>query len=50
MTTSHASPVPPGSWHLSLQELAERAGVTVERVERLVELEILAPADTEETQ
>jgi adenylate cyclase len=31
-----------------LQELAERAGAPVERLERLVELGILAPADTEE--
>jgi adenylate cyclase len=41
-------PSPARSWRLSLQELAERAGTTVERVERLVELGILAPADTEE--
>jgi hypothetical protein len=27
-----------GGWRLSLQELAERAGATVEEVERLVEL------------
>jgi class 3 adenylate cyclase len=31
-----------------LQELAERAGATVERVERLIDLGILAPADADE--
>ena len=48
MTTARPTPVPPGSWRLSLQELAERAGATVDRLERLVELGILAPAETEE--
>lgn len=47
MTTADPTPVR-GSWRLSLQELAERAGAPVERLERLVELGILAPADTEE--
>jgi adenylate cyclase len=48
VTTAHPTPVPPGSRRLSLQELAERAGATVERVERLVQLGILDPAATEE--
>jgi len=47
VTTADPTPVR-GSWRLSLQELAERAGAPVERLERLVELGILAPADTEE--
>ena len=47
MTTADPTPVR-GSWRLSLQELAERAGAPVERLERLVELGILAPAETEE--
>jgi hypothetical protein len=48
VTTGHASAVPPSTWRLSLQELAERAGARVERVERLVELGILAPAPSGE--
>jgi adenylate cyclase len=47
VTSADPTPVR-GSWRLSLQELAERAGAPVERLERLVELGILAPADTEE--
>jgi adenylate cyclase len=47
VTTADPTPVR-RSWRLSLQELAERAGAPVERLERLVELGILAPADTEE--
>jgi hypothetical protein len=48
VTTGRAPAVPPRSSRLSLHELAERAGATVRRVERLVELGILAPAATEE--
>jgi adenylate cyclase len=47
VTTADPTPVR-GSWRLSLQELAERTGAPVERLQRLVELGILAPADTEE--
>jgi adenylate cyclase len=39
---------PPGSWRLSWDELAERTGARLERLEDLVELGVLAPADTEE--
>jgi hypothetical protein len=46
VTTADPTPVR-GSWRLSLQELAERAGAPVERLERLVELGILAPVNTE---
>ena len=45
MTTAHPSPEPPASWRLSWDELAERTGATLERLERLVELGILAPED-----
>jgi hypothetical protein len=48
VTTARPTPVPPGSCRLSLEELAERAGATVDRLERLVELGILAPAEAEE--
>jgi adenylate cyclase len=48
VTTAHPTPAPPGSGGLSLQELADRAGATVERVERLIDLGILAPADADE--
>jgi hypothetical protein len=41
VTTVRPTPVPPGSWRLSLQELAERAGATVDRLERLVELDVV---------
>jgi adenylate cyclase len=47
VTTADPTPVP-GSWRLSLQELAERAGATVEQLERLVELGILEPANSDE--
>ena len=46
MTTAHGFPEPPGGWRLSWDELAERTGATLERLERLVELGILAPAET----
>jgi adenylate cyclase len=48
VTGPDASRVPPGSWRLSWDELANRTGATRERLERLVELEILAPADRSE--
>jgi adenylate cyclase len=48
VTTAHPSPEPPGSWRLSWDQLAERTGVTRERLERLVELGILAPTDANE--
>ncbi len=48
MTAAQASPEPSGSRRLSWNELAERTGETHERLERLVELGILAPADTKE--
>jgi adenylate cyclase len=47
VTTAHPSPERPGSWRLSWDELAERTGATLERLERLVELGILVPTDTE---
>ena len=48
MTAAQASPEPPGSWRLSWDELAERTGAPLERLERLVELGILAPAGGKE--
>jgi adenylate cyclase len=48
VTTAHGTPEPPESWRLSWDGLAERTGATCERLERLVELGILAPADTNE--
>jgi adenylate cyclase len=42
---SDASTLPPGSWRLSWEELAERTDATRERLERLVELGILTPTD-----
>jgi adenylate cyclase len=44
VSTAHPTPVPPGSRRLSFEELAERAGATAERVERLIDLGIIAPA------
>jgi hypothetical protein len=38
---SGASTLPPGSWRLTWEELAERTDATRERLERLVELGIL---------
>lgn len=48
MTTAHPSPEPPGSWRLSWDQLAKRTRATLERLERLVELGIRAPADTKD--
>ena len=48
MTRAQGSPEPPASWRLSWDELAERTGVTRERLEHLVELGILAPGDLRE--
>jgi adenylate cyclase len=48
LTTAHASPDPPAGWRLSWEELAERTDATRERLERLVDLGIVAPADTNE--
>jgi adenylate cyclase len=48
MTTAHPSPEPAGGWRLSWDELTARTGATLERLQHLVELGILAPADTEE--
>lgn len=45
MTTAEASPDPPVGWRLSWDELSDRTGATRERLERLVELGILAPGD-----
>lgn len=45
-TTAHASSGPHG-WRLSWDELVERTGETRERLERLVQLGILAPTDAE---
>jgi len=47
MTSPHPSPEPTGSWRLSWDELAERTGATLESLERLVELGILVPSNTE---
>ena len=45
MKVPDAFPVPPGSWRLSWDELAERTDATRERLQRLVELGILTPTD-----
>jgi len=48
VTSAQPSPEPPGGWRLSWDELARRTGATRERLEHLVELGILAPADAAE--
>jgi adenylate cyclase len=48
VTSAQPSPGPPGGWRLSWEELARRTGATRERLEHLVELGILAPADAAE--
>ena len=48
LTAARASPEPSETRRLSWDELAERTGATHERLERLVELGILAPAGTKE--
>lgn len=48
MTSAQPSPGLPGGWHLSWDELTRRTGATRERLEHLVELGILAPADAAE--
>jgi adenylate cyclase len=48
VTSAQPSPELPGGWRLSWDELARRTGATRERLERLVELGILAPADAAE--
>jgi adenylate cyclase len=48
VTPALGCPEPPGSWRLSWRELTERTGATLERLERLVELGILEPANSDE--
>lgn len=48
MTSAQPSPELPGGWRLSWDELARRTGASRERLEYLVELGILAPADAAE--
>jgi len=48
VTSAQPSPELPGGWRLSWDELARRTGAGRERLEHLVELGILAPADAAE--
>jgi len=48
VTTADGSPEPPGSWRLSWDELAERTGASLVRLERLVELGILELVNSDE--
>jgi adenylate cyclase len=48
VTPAQPSPEQPGGWRLSWEELAERTDARPERLEHLVELGILAPADSGE--